>query len=283
MTSEPLAPAPAPIRVPEPAPPTTLLPAGPETGTAVVLGPVMPRWDGGVFFGEIAEPLLASGHRVLVYDTLSLLEGGDDLAALADRWAGVITAAGPVDLLAGNALGGAIVQTLLTRAWTHRARVLLLSGPTVADAALDTELERIAAAAEHDGLPAALRLLDDVVRHPGRSPAAPATASRGDGAAGRRLATGLRLLHGADAGRAVRDFPGELLHVYGTRSRLVGRRHLVAAAHHQVVGIADAGMRPHADRPDATRRAVARFLATPRPPAPTGPASPRTLSKEDDS
>jgi hypothetical protein len=247
---------------------TTLLPDGPVTRTAVVLGPVMARWDGGAFFDEVAAPLLGTGHRVTVYDTLSLLRTGDDLAALTDRWAAVVAAAGPVDLLAGNALGGAVVQAMLTREWTHRTRVVLLSGPTVADAELNGKLERVAAAVTADGLAVALRLLDDVVRGPGpRSAGRSRPAGRGEEAdgseqeeAGRRLATGLRLLHDVDAGQAVRDFPGRLLHIYGSASQLVRREHLVAGPRHGLVGIQRAGMRPHTDQPERTRHAIARFL-----------------------
>ncbi|CAM5250087.1 hypothetical protein GCM10010329_08050 [Streptomyces spiroverticillatus] len=232
---------------------------------AVVLAPVLPRWDHGSFLRGAAGPLLASGHRVTVYDTLSLLHEGDDLKALVNRWAPHLAAA-PPDLLAGNALGGAVVQALLAQEWTHRARVLLLSAPTVADDVLNTTLERIAAAVTDRGLPAALRLLEEAVRGPGRPTTtrpAPTEPPLPDAeSAGRRLAAGLRLLHDADAQTPVRDFPGPLLHLYGEKSLLVRRQHLATGPgpQHRLVGIPQAGMRPHADRPDLTDEAVTRFL-----------------------
>ncbi|MFJ2744449.1 hypothetical protein ACIO3O_32900 [Streptomyces sp. NPDC087440] len=234
---------------------------------AVVLAPVLPRWDHGAFLRRAAGPLLASGHRVTVYDTLSLLHDGDDLKALVNRWAPYLAAAAP-DLLAGNALGGAVVQALLAQEWTRRARVLLLSGPTVADDELNTTLERIASAVANQGLPAALRLLDEAVRGPDRPAAtAPAPApdhppSPDDELAGHRLAAGLRLLLDADARAPVHDFPGPLLHLYGEQSLLVRRRHLATGPgpQHRLVGVPRAGMRPHADRPDLTDAAVTRFL-----------------------
>ncbi|MFY4717096.1 alpha/beta fold hydrolase [Streptomyces sp. LaBMicrA B280] len=234
--------------------------------TACVLAPVMARWDRGAFFEPVAEALVTTGHRVTVYDTLSLLRDGDDLAALADRWAGVLRAEEP-DVLVGNALGGAVVQRLLDRPWTHRADVVLLSSPTLADGVLDATLERIAAAVAERGTAAALDLLHEVVRGP--ADPAPATASDSgqgmdtadDPLYGWRLATGLRLLRRADVRGPVEAFPGRLLHIYGTESNLVGRQHLATGPGHRSVGIAGAGMRPHADRPEATRRAVAAFLA----------------------
>ncbi|NEB15401.1 hypothetical protein, partial [Streptomyces coelicoflavus] len=148
---------------------------------AIVLAPVLARWDHGAFFRRIAGPFLDSGHRVTIYDTLSLLRDGDDLGSLVHRWvrylapredpgpaSGVHGPSGhaPPDVLVGNALGGAVVQGMLGEEWTHRAKVLLLSGPTVADHRLNTTLERIAATADAEGLPAATRLLEDVVRGP---------------------------------------------------------------------------------------------------------------------
>ncbi|MFG3074538.1 alpha/beta fold hydrolase [Streptomyces sp. NPDC048225] len=272
---------------------------------AVVLAPVLARWDDGAFFRPIAGPLLDSGHRVTIHDTLSLMRDGDDLKSLVRRWARYLAprerlrgtapdAHRPVrdeapDVLVGNALGGAVVQGMLTEPWTHRAKVLLLSGPTVADHALNTALERIAATAEAEGLPAATRLLEEVVRGPGgpartadpgsgppdasrtpddsRHPDASRTPDAGEPAAARRLAArrltaGLRLLRDADARHAVRDFPGPLLHVYGAQSRLVRRTHLATGPlpQHRLVAVARAGMRPHADRPDLVRHTLTRFL-----------------------
>jgi hypothetical protein len=51
--------------------------------------------------------------------------------------------------------------------------------------------------------------------------------------------------------------------VYGTESRLVRHQHLATGRGHTCVGIPQAGMRPHADQPEATRRAVAAFLEPP--------------------
>ncbi|MFC7827587.1 alpha/beta fold hydrolase [Streptomyces sp. NPDC057362] len=259
---------------------------------AIVLAPVLARWDHGAFFRRIAGPFLDSGHRVTIHDTLSLLRDGDDLGSLVHRWARYLAprkdpgpAPGahgpsrhaPPDVLVGNALGGAVVQGMLGEEWTHRAKVLLLSGPTVADHRLNTTLERIAATADAEGLPAATRLLEDVVRGPDgpagaahRRPTAPdapaptasARPTAADEPAARRLAAGLRLLHDADARHPVRAFPGPLLHVYGERSRLVGREHLATGPlpHHRLVAVPRAGMRPHADRPDLVRHTLTRFL-----------------------
>ena len=231
--------------------------------TAAVLSPVMAQWDEGAFLDPVARALTAD-HRVTVYDTLSLLREGDDLAALAGRWAEVLGAEEP-DLLVGNALGGAVVQHLLGHPWARRTRVLLLSAPTVADGPLDATLERVAAAVSSHGTATALRLLHEAVRGPADAPAAEGSRPLHDEpSAGRRLAAGLRLLRHADARHHVEAFPGSLLHVYGTASRLVQRHHLATGPGHSCAGIPEAGMRPHADRPQATRRVMRTFLDRPR-------------------
>ena len=288
MTLRP--PHPESARAAAPAPNRTTLGDVGAPRHAVVLAPVMPRWDHGAFFRQVAEPLLASGHRITIHDTLSLLREGDDLKALVGRWEGYLapdhdgprgsgtevdscrppSAAAP-DVLVGNALGGAVVQALLAHEWTHRTKVLLLSGPTVADGELNAKLERIAAAVSAQGLPSAVRLLDEVVRGPGRQPGPvppPSVADRSqlpdsdETLAAWRLSAGLRLLHDADVREPVRDFPGALLHVYGEQSLLVQRKHLATGTRprHHLVGIPQAGMRPHADRPALTRDTITRFL-----------------------
>jgi pimeloyl-ACP methyl ester carboxylesterase len=289
VTSHLTPPAPAHDSAPAPVAVAVRLGDAGAPRTACVLAPVMARWDQGAFLTPVAGALTSTGHRVTVYDTLSLLREGDDLAALAGRWADILRAEEP-DVLVGNALGGAVIQHLLAQPWTHRARVVLLSAPTVADGPLDATLERIAATVCSHGTAAALRLLHEVVRgpadaaanHPGPDPDTatgndraldPDRASSAghdaerplddDPLPGWRLATGLRLLHRADARRSVEAFPGRLLHVYGTESRLVRHQHLATGRGHTCVGIPQAGMRPHADQPEATRRAVAAFLEPP--------------------
>ncbi|XVN19573.1 hypothetical protein QZH46_04995 [Pseudomonas corrugata] len=40
---------------------------------AVVMSPVMPVWDEGLFFQPMIAPLVDAGYRVIIFDTLSLL------------------------------------------------------------------------------------------------------------------------------------------------------------------------------------------------------------------
>lgn len=229
---------------------------------ALVMAPVLAQWDGGGFFETVTSPLRRAGYSVTVVDTLSLLDSSvSSLDELAARWRAEL--AGPVDLLAGNALGGAIAQLLATEL-DPADGVLLVSAPTRADAVLTSRLAEIAELAERCQLSAALQLLDARVRPEGvpsppesataesrtaesAAAAVPNIASRAQ--ASFRLARGLPLLFGLDLVAQVRAYPGKLTHVVGARSQLVTTAHVAGADHHTTVSVAGAGMRPQRDSP----------------------------------
>ncbi|MEV5243432.1 hypothetical protein AB0K89_30605, partial [Streptomyces cinnamoneus] len=130
---------------------------------ALVLAPVLPQWDEGAFFAPVVRALTGAGVHVTVVDTLAAWdEDVTSLAALADRWHGLLPRFGPFDLLCGNALGGALAQALLPSVAPDTG-VLLVSAPTVADTVLEQRLTEIADAARAGDLAGSLALLDHYV------------------------------------------------------------------------------------------------------------------------
>jgi pimeloyl-ACP methyl ester carboxylesterase len=234
---------------------------------ALVLSPVLATWDRGAFFAPITATLVESGYEVTVFDTLSLLDDGDDLSSLSSRWADVLAAEyGRVDLLAGNALGGAVVTAMLSTPWANQARVLLLSSPTVADSRLSRRLDAIAHRAAAGRFSEALRLLEFRVApstDTGIAPLCPTGPPPPDGLDSRchRLAAGLRLLTGIDLSRTVLEFPGALLSIYGRRSQLVAEVNVVTGPAHRRLAVPDAGMRPHLEFPELVGERVRDFVA----------------------
>lgn len=230
---------------------------------ALVLAPVTPRWDEGAFFAPVIETLTGAGLRVTVADTLSLWdEEVDSTASFVARWRALLPDLGRVDLLCGNALGGAVAQALLPDVAPDTS-VLLVSGPARTDAVLEERLSRIAdlAAAGRPG--AALALLNRRVLPygtPGADDENAGPMPGTDAAAGRRLAAGMRLLCGIDVSDAVRAHPGPLLQIVGGRSQLVTRRHTAAAPHHHVHVAPGAGMRPHFEQSTEVAALVEAFL-----------------------
>jgi pimeloyl-ACP methyl ester carboxylesterase len=248
--------------------------AGPAHAHALVLAPVTPAWDEGAFFAPVIETLTEAGLRVTVVDTLSLLdERVHTLDQLVARWRALLPAFGRVDLLCGNALGGAVAQGLLPYIAPGTA-ALLVSGPARSDAVLEHRLTEIADLAATGRTEASLALLHERVQPAGASPpgapapAAPAarTAVAGDiqppalQTPAQRLDGGLRLLSGIDLAAVVEAHPGPLLHIVGGRSQLVTRRHTAAGPDHRVHVVAEAGMRPHTDQPGEVSALIGAFL-----------------------
>lgn len=158
---------------------------GHGSALAVVMAPVMPYWDEGQFFAPLTERLVALGYRVMIFDSLSLQPAPADLATFADAWRQVLQGLGPIQLLAGSALGGAVVQSLLASRWAASIpATLLISAPTQADAQLDERLGYMAQLAAAGQLIDALRWLEHWVAadagHAGPIPAcADAPVARG--------------------------------------------------------------------------------------------------------
>ncbi|MEU6916848.1 alpha/beta fold hydrolase [Streptomyces olindensis] len=204
-----------------------------------------------------------AGLRVTVVDTLALLD--EDVRTLADlvaRWRALLPEFGPVDLLCGNALGGAVAQGLLPYV-APETGVLLVSGPARSDTPLEQRLTEIADLAATGDPDAALTLLHHRVLPEGTprpGPGAPLSESTSRRTAARRLGQGLRLLCGIDVTPAVAAHPGPLLHLVGGRSQLVTARHTAAAPHHRVHVVPDAGMRPHTDQPAEVSALIETFL-----------------------
>ncbi|AMW11812.1 hypothetical protein A4E84_21305 [Streptomyces qaidamensis] len=176
--------------------PTTVHPprtaVGPAHAHALVLAPVTPVWDEGAFFAPVIDTLTAAGAglRVTVVDTLALRdERVRTLEDLVARWRALLPAFGRIDLLCGNALGGAVAQGLLPYVAPGTA-ALLVSGPARSDALLEHRLSEIADLAATGHTEASLALLHERVQPDGTPPStgpdptatAARTAAEGDAA-----------------------------------------------------------------------------------------------------
>lgn len=217
----------------------------------LVLAPVLPRWDDGRFFTPVIRRLTELGCRVEVVDTLSRLdESVTSVADLAARWSAEARRA---DLIAGNALGGAVAQALLPSLGSVPA--LLVSAPTRADHVLAGRLSSIAEPAAAGDLTASLRRLAELVAPAGAAvpEMAPVPA---DATACRRIAGGMRLLYDLDLTADVLAHTGPLLHLVGERSQLVTADHVAG----ETVVVPGAGMRPQHDRPEFVTDHLDRFV-----------------------
>ncbi|MFC5475656.1 alpha/beta fold hydrolase [Paraherbaspirillum soli] len=227
----------------------------------VVLSPVLSAWDEGKFFAPLTRVLTAAGYCVVIYDTLSLLPDKPmAFRQFVGHWSAILERLGPIELLAGCALGGSVVQALLNDTWAAALpRVLLLSAPTHADQTLNLRLGGIVDHARASRLGAALTLLEGLVLpEPAQSPLkfgnrhVAGNGSNTSADEAQRLARGFELLLDVDVRPSVLAFEGRLLHIYGRRSQLVrGNNVLVRGIpQHRCVAIPDGGMRPLFDDPE---------------------------------
>ncbi|SFT75308.1 hypothetical protein SAMN04487904_107144 [Actinopolyspora lacussalsi subsp. righensis] len=238
------------------------LPADATARQALVFSPVLPEWEGGAFFEPVTRLLNEAGMRVFVVDTLSMLDDSTaTLAALAEHWSAWLPRLGHLDLVCGNALGGAVAQYLLPHL-PPSTGVLLVSGPARTDATLERRLATIAEPAEaghpHESLAALARAV--LPRDVEPEDSAESRLLHHPSSAGNRLAVGMRMLRRLDVTRAVRRHPGALLNIVGGASRLVSTVHTAAAEHHRVHTVRGAGMRPHIDGEAEVAATVRGFL-----------------------
>ncbi|MBV9847196.1 MAG: alpha/beta hydrolase [Kutzneria sp.] len=231
---------------------------------ALVFSPVLARWDDGRFFGTVTGTLTAVGYRVTVVDTLATLDASAaSVRDLARKWIPLLPELEPADLVVGNALGGALAQVLACVLRPPHG-IVLVSAPTRADNSLAEKLSAIIEFADRGRLRQALALLERLVLPADTPPGRPLGAGSefvDESAACRRVAGGLRLLVDVDVSAEAIGFPGALMHVVGARSQLVTTANVVAAAHHEIVSVPGAGMRPHVDRPAFVSGLLTRFVA----------------------
>jgi hypothetical protein len=220
---------------------------------AAVLSPVLPLWEDGRFFAPLVQPLVSAGYSVSIFDTLSLLPAQPpSLETFAESWSTYLRTVGQIDLLAGCALGGAVVQAMLGEPWAARVpKVLLISAPSVADATLNTRLGTLARLARGADVISTLELLDRLVAPEG-TPVASTSYSLSPATLpvqAARLAHGFALLQDIDVGAIVARYTGRLLNVYGDRSQLVRRQNIRVgpSSIHSACAIPNGGMRPLSD------------------------------------
>ena len=219
-----------------------------ERRRAVVLGPVQPTFDPR-FFDPITAWLRARGYAVEVLDTLdAAVDPLMTVSDAAEEWLSRRPDLTDLDLLCGNAFGGAVTQAMLP-AVRPDLPVMLLSAPTVSDALMSTRLNEVARHAQVGNLASAIRALDDYVRS-ALSPSPPMASITPAGdlrTSCRRIDVGMSLLASIDVSPAVTGHQGPVLSITGGQSRLVSTTHVRVPRHGVIAEIPDAGMRPHRD------------------------------------
>lgn len=223
---------------------------------AIAFGPVQPTWDEGAFFAPVTERLRSRGITVQLIDTVALVDTSMTVQDLAARWFTRLGHTGRVDLLCGNALGGAVAQAYAAHLDVP-VPVLSVSGPGRSDPVLAERLGEIADLADRGRLDAALALLQRRVVPRGsrgsdrpRATVPAVSAESDDPIAARRITLGLRMLCDLDLSGLLSDYAAPITTVVGSDSQLVTEQHASTTPQSQTIIFEGAGMRPHHDRPE---------------------------------
>lgn len=235
-------------------------PNGPR---AVMLSPMMAQWDQGAFCQPLLDWLAAAGYSVAVYDTVGLCKGTKDLQEATAMWADFLREHEPkIDLLIGQAYGGAIAQHLLADELAYVPAFVGISAPTYCDAKLRNSLNEVLIELTEVSAEAGLKKLLWRIR-PDTDNTIPEVEGVAPQGTVERLATGLQQLQAADARSIIANYRGKALWLYGSQSRLVSTINIVPAParkDHQSVMLPECGMHPFRDVPDAALRSLEKFL-----------------------
>ncbi|AJT41723.1 hypothetical protein [Psychromicrobium lacuslunae] len=227
------------------------------------LAPYLPSWDQGAFFEPLAALLRERGHRINFVDTVEPVgKSVHDFAALVAYWRARIDFS-EFDLLAGNALGGAVLQALLEDSGVHLP-VVLFSSPTVADPVLVGKLNAIVELNRSGNAEAAHQLLTQLIA-PGTTGSAPLVESNEaqlteSSSRSNPRTEALSFFQGLELSGAVANYDGRILSIVGELSQLVTREHLRRREQDQSLEVARAGMRAHQQEPEFLREKIEQFI-----------------------
>ncbi|TNL09708.1 hypothetical protein CYD30_12780 [Kosakonia cowanii] len=128
----------------------------------LIMSPVMPEWDNGIFFQPLTNYFLGQGYSILIIDTLSLpLEENETINRFCQRWANELKRFGPFEIVGGGALGGVVAQLLATYLPQEKlATLLLISAPNIIDSVLCERLRTMARLARAGDFNQAMHLLN---------------------------------------------------------------------------------------------------------------------------
>lgn len=248
---------------------------------AIILSPIMPKWDDGKFCAPLVEQLTAKGYQTHIYDSLSLATDTslDDTAAAWNQF--LQQQHTHIQLAIGHAYGGALVHSLLSGALATCPMVIGISAPTHSNAILRIGLKNILTQLSQYGETAAIAALAYWIQAKNnptstltRSLAIPSSIKQENGTPHvtpgstsiQRLRIGLSQLLDFDARPAVEKYVNRLLILYGTASRLVNHHSITLShtnAQQMCIGLAASGMRPLIDNPTLTLKLIAHFLHSP--------------------
>ncbi|WP_375642519.1 alpha/beta fold hydrolase [Bartonella sp. CM100XJJH] len=193
----------------------------------IILSPVMPIWDGGVFCSPLTKRCLSKGFPVTLLDTLSLFPKSsyvlnhsavDILSFMAEKLKSYFKEPA---VLVGFSMAGTLVQILAARLPNVQA-VLAVNAPGYPDKVLKRRLGDILVYLENNDLSGALEILNGFMQPSGilKKRVLLEVPDEQKSVAIERMTRGFKLLLEMDARDEIIKYTGKFLSLVGEKSQL---------------------------------------------------------------
>ncbi|WP_142417162.1 alpha/beta fold hydrolase [Bartonella massiliensis] len=235
----------------------------------VILSPVMPIWDRGIFCSPLTKLCLRKGFHVTLLDTLSLFPKRDHfsnhsaveiLSFMTEKLEKYLQ---KPTVLVGFSMAGMLVQILAARLPNVQA-VLALNAPGYPDKPLQRRFGDILACLEKNDLSQALAILNDFMHPRGviKKRVALKIPQDQKNMAIERMTRGFKLLLAMDARDEIVQYKGKFLALVGEKSQLatVDNQTKSPCVNHEYRIISGAATRLWEDNPLMTNAVISEWM-----------------------
>ncbi|WP_208434464.1 alpha/beta fold hydrolase [Bartonella taylorii] len=235
----------------------------------VILSPVMPIWDRGVFCSSFTKLCLAKGFQITLLDTLSLFPNNSSfshnspigiLSVITEKLEKHFKES---SVFVGFSMAGTLVQILAARLPNVRA-VLAVNAPGYPDKTLQQRLGSVLTLLENGDLLAALETLNVFMcpREVMKKRVLLEIPDEQKNLAIERMTRGFKLLLGMDARDEIIKYTGKFLALVGENSQLatVDNQTRSHCMHHEYKIISGAGTRLWEDNPTMTDAVIDEWI-----------------------
>ncbi|WP_375686262.1 alpha/beta fold hydrolase [Bartonella sp. AP65SXKL] len=235
----------------------------------IIISPVMPIWDGGVFCSPLTKLCSTKGFPVTLLDTLSLFPKGshvlnysavDILSFMAEKLKSYFKEPA---VLVGFSMAGTLVQILAAQLPNVQA-VLAVNAPGYPDKVLQRRLGDILASLENNDLSGALEILNGFMHPSGimKKRVLLEIPDKQKSVAIERMTRGFKLLLEIDARDEIVKYKGKFLALVGEKSQLatVDNQTKSHNLNHEYKLISGAGTRLWEDNPTMTDAVIDEWM-----------------------
>ena len=230
--------------------------------TAIIMAPIMEKWDKGNFCKPLTNILINSGYKVSIYDSSCCANMYDSIDEVALFWLKILkNKHSSIDLLIGQAYGGTVAFNLINIDPQICCNAITISSPAKSDNLLRYRLNEIIDLLSSDRYAEALHFLGWRVHseYSPQMPPKPQTLSLPN--IKDRLIPGFKHLCNSNIKHITKEFKGKIISLYGDSSRLVHEKNIMKPTkNHSIYIIEKSGMRPFLDSNEKCMGIINQFI-----------------------